>query len=180
MIRKATLKRLERTPEQVFQEKCKAIMEILLQSTQWKQANVIAITISTKREIHTSSIIEQAWKEQKVVVVPKTNFQSKTMDFYQIQNWNEVEWTAHGLYEPISGKTTLFHREKIDLMIVPGVAFDDKGFRIGYGGGFYDRYLTDYNGKTIALATNEQMVRTLPHEAHDLPVQEILTESGWV
>ncbi|WP_062046368.1 5-formyltetrahydrofolate cyclo-ligase [Bacillus sp. JCM 19034] len=102
------------------------------------------------------------------------------MDFYQIKDWNEVELSNHGLYEPIKEKTKPYFSNEIDLMIVPGVVFDYNRFRIGYGGGFYDRYLSAYDGQTIALATNEQMVPTLPHEGHDLPVQKILTESGWI
>jgi 5-formyltetrahydrofolate cyclo-ligase len=67
---------------------------------------------------------------------------------------------------------------RIDLMIVPGLAYTREGYRLGFGGGYYDRYLQNYHGKTISLAFNEQLVPNFLVEEHDIPVSEIITNLG--
>ncbi|MCK0471517.1 5-formyltetrahydrofolate cyclo-ligase [Halalkalibacter sp. APA_J-10(15)] len=177
VIRRNVLNKLESISDQNFNKTCQFIASRFLQSTFWNKSQVIAITISTKREVHTYPIIEQGWKENKHIVVPRTNFQSKAMDFYRINNWDDVVQTPKHLFEPVAQKAAEYSSEDIDLIVVPGVAFDRNGFRIGYGGGFYDRYLTNYEGQTVALATDVQIQPELPVEPHDRPVDYVITES---
>ncbi len=71
-------------------------------------------------------------------------------------------------------------KDRHDLIIVPGVAFSKDGYRIGYGGGYYDRYLADYQGSTLSLAADFQMQPFLTKESHDIPVQFIVTNFGTI
>ncbi|GAE30728.1 5-formyltetrahydrofolate cyclo-ligase [Halalkalibacter hemicellulosilyticus] len=177
LIRRNILNKLESMSEQHFNKKCQFIASRFLQSTLWKRSQVVAMTVSTKREVNTYPIIEQGWKENKQIVVPRTDFQSKAMTFHQIDDWNDVVQTPINLFEPAAQKATAYLSEDIDLVVVPGVAFDQNGFRIGYGGGFYDRYLANYKGQTVALATEVQIQPELPVEPHDRPVDYVITES---
>jgi 5-formyltetrahydrofolate cyclo-ligase len=81
-----------------------------------------------------------------------------------------------GLFEPITDETLSVKKNEIDLQIVPGLVFSDEGYRIGFGGGYYDRYMSDYNGATLSLAFVTQTSHKIPVEGHDIPVSKIITE----
>lgn len=150
----------------------------LLSLLSWKQANTIAITISRGREVDTATIILQAWKENKTVVIPKCDPESKEMVFRSIKSFDQLEKVYFGLMEPKITETDAVSAEDIDLVIVPGICFDKTGYRIGYGGGYYDRYLMNFKKETISLAFSCQIVDSVPKEDHDLPVDKIITEEG--
>ncbi|AEN78496.1 5-formyltetrahydrofolate cyclo-ligase [Ligilactobacillus ruminis] len=121
----------------------------------WKNARIIALTISTGIEIDTKPLISLAWADKKKVVVPKT-FPGRKMEFFEIVPESEYELTSFGLLEP-KDETKFVSGDQIDLIVVPGVAFTLEGQRLGYGGGFYDRYLSGYRGNTIALADSSRL-----------------------
>lgn len=156
------------------------LAEHLYNSMIFKQASTIGITISQKNEWSTTAIIERAWKEGKRVTVPKCDPGPKHLNFYQLDSFDQLETVYFGLQEPDPSRCEHVDRETIDLIIVPGLVFDLHGYRIGYGGGFYDRYLSGYKGETVALASKEQVVKNLPHEKFDIPVNHLITEDGYV
>ncbi|MEB1807627.1 MAG: 5-formyltetrahydrofolate cyclo-ligase [Bacillaceae bacterium] len=156
--------------------KSEKIKELLSSTSLWKEVHTMAITISRGTEVDTYKIIEKAWGEGKKIVVPKTYPEKNEMVFYQINSFDELESTYFQLKEPKEAVCFPYSHENIDLIIVPGVAFDRKGNRLGYGGGYYDRYLSHYKGKTCALAFDEQLVSEIPVESFDVPVQMIVTE----
>ena len=98
------------------------------------------------------------------------------MDFYLYTNKNELENVYLDLYEPKDHREKLIDKDFIDLIIVPGLLFDPKGYRVGYGGGYYDRYLVDYPNITVSLAMEEQLVQYVPFDEYDIPVDFIITE----
>ena len=100
-----------------------------------------------ENEVNTYPIIEKAWEEGKKVVVPKCNKEARTMSFRKISNFDQLETVYMNLREPIPALTEEVNADEIDLQIVPGVAYTERGERIGYGGGYYDRYLMHYKGK---------------------------------
>ena len=141
---------------------------------EWKQAETIGITVAVHPEPETKFIIEQAWIKGKRVAVPKCIPSSKKLDFRYITSFSELETVYFGLQEPV---TTTEHatKEDISLLIVPGLAFTRKGYRLGFGGGYYDRFLSDYKGKLLSLAFELQLMEYLPIECHDIPVSKIIT-----
>ncbi|MCP1145229.1 5-formyltetrahydrofolate cyclo-ligase [Lysinibacillus endophyticus] len=152
------------------------IREKLLKEPSIIEGNTIAITISNNREVDTIGIIESLWKADKNVVVPKCNSKNRTMQFYKIENFNQLEIVYMDLREPIPDLTELVSAEQINCMIVPGIVFDKSGYRIGYGGGYYDRYLERFEGQLISLAFHFQVVESVPKDSHDIPVNVIITD----
>lgn len=100
------------------------------------------------------------------------------MQFREMRSYDELENVYMDLFEPRMDATQLITSDQIDLIIVPGLVFDRRGYRIGYGGGYYDRYLQTYQGLKISLAYSFQTTDTLPHEEFDIPVDHIITEDG--
>jgi 5-formyltetrahydrofolate cyclo-ligase len=159
-------------------DRSEKIANHLYQTQQWHKCERIGITVSRNFELDTYRIIENAWKEGKKVCVPKCYSEDKKMEFRELSSFDELENVYMDLYEPITAKTQIVSTENIDLLVVPGLVFDQSGYRIGYGGGYYDRYLVNYTGETVALAFYDQIAEQLPHEDFDIPVQQIITETG--
>jgi 5-formyltetrahydrofolate cyclo-ligase len=159
-------------------EKSQQIANYLFQTKQWKSCKSMGITVSRNFELDTSLIIEAAWNNGITVCVPKCYSKDKQMEFRAIQSYDQLENVYMDLYEPIVDQTNVILSEDIDLLIVPGLVFDRSGYRIGYGGGYYDRYLAGYSGTTISLAYQSQLMDLLPHEKFDVPVEQVITEIG--
>jgi 5-formyltetrahydrofolate cyclo-ligase len=169
---KARLQQLTAEEKQVYD---KEIAKTLYTLPLWQKAATIAITISRGNEVNTRPIIEKAWQEGKRVSVPKCDPAKKTMTFREIHSFSQLESVYFGLWEPIEAMTKEVVASEIDFMIVPGVCFSKNGYRIGYGGGYYDRYLQHFSQPTISLAYTMQVVENLPSEPHDIPVKMIIT-----
>ncbi|HLR71493.1 MAG TPA: 5-formyltetrahydrofolate cyclo-ligase [Pseudogracilibacillus sp.] len=177
-LRKITLEKLAdltHDDKKVIETQLK---EHLLKSACWKNAKTIGITCATELEWNTIPIIQHAWKEGKTVAVPKTNSSQSTMEFYQIDYLSQLRKGYGDILEPITDNKQLIKKQEIDLLIVPGVIFDEYGYRIGFGGGYYDRYLVDFKHETVSLLSTFQLVRSLPIEKHDIHVQYLITENG--
>ncbi|GAF65910.1 5-formyltetrahydrofolate cyclo-ligase [Bacillus sp. TS-2] len=150
------------------------ILQQLQQLDEWKSANTIATPLSFRDEVDTYELVAKAWEQNKTIAIPKTDFSTKEMSFHVITSIKELEYTKFGLLEPRSEEYRVIPSE-IDLMIVPGLAFSkENGTRLGYGGGFYDRYLNDYTGPKISLAFPFQVIPTVPSEKHDVKVDKII------
>ncbi|BDH62166.1 5-formyltetrahydrofolate cyclo-ligase [Lysinibacillus sp. PLM2] len=140
-------------------------------------AKTVALTISNKPEVDTYLIIEKMWGLNKRVVVPKCNPENRSMQFYEINHFSQLEKVYMDLLEPIPNETLSVEADDIDVIIVPGIVYDLKGYRIGYGGGYYDRYIVNYKGKLISIAFDTQIVDKVPKESHDRPVDMIITQT---
>ncbi|MFC0188266.1 5-formyltetrahydrofolate cyclo-ligase [Fictibacillus aquaticus] len=157
-----------------------AVHRELFESQIWNRAKSIAITVSREFELPTRPVIERAWIEGKNVSVPKCDPISRSMQFRSITSFDELEIVYMDLCEPIESLTYEVDRSEVDLMFVPGLVFSRDGYRIGYGGGYYDRYLEHFKNKTAAMAFSFQVEESLPTEPFDIPVAAILTENGWI
>lgn len=166
----------EMSDDEYWQLSC-VIYTQLISLSMWKKAETIAITISTGKEVDTKMLIEKAWSESKRIVVPKCDPTSNSMVFREISSFKQLEHVFNNLLEPKVAETNRIDSNNIDLMIVPGICFNREGYRIGYGGGYYDRYLAKYTGNTLSLAFSFQIVDHLQIEDHDIPVSTIITES---
>ncbi|MBY8912963.1 5-formyltetrahydrofolate cyclo-ligase [Bacillus sp. YC2] len=175
-IRKKIKTKLSDITESEREAKSLIIREKLFSLKEWEQARMIAITISRGLEIPTRPIIEQAWKEGKQVCIPKCSPGTGAMQFRTFSSNDQLETVYAGLSEPIVSRTEEVKQKDIDLVIVPGVGFDREGFRIGYGGGYYDRFLAGYNGPAVSLLFACQLTNDIPRMPHDIPVDILLTE----
>lgn len=149
----------------------KLLLEKLFGLDEWKEAKIIAITYPMMHEFDTKKLMKQAFIEKKTIAIPVTK-PGGIMDFYEYNEEVPLKLTKFGVYEPVTDK--LIEKRLIDLMIVPGLGFTKEGKRIGYGGGFYDRYLIGYTGKTISLAFSEQLLDDLEIEPHDKLVDYVI------
>lgn len=154
-----------------FEEK--KLYELLFKKTEWQTAQTIATTLSTDFELNTMPIIAEAWEEKKRVAVPKIiNHQ---MIFVEIDSKTRYQVGKLNIKEPINNSSHPI--QDIDLVIVPGLAFTKKGQRLGFGAGYYDKFLQQYSGKTVSLALTTQLVDDLPIEVHGQVVQMVLSLS---
>ena len=142
-----------------------------------KRVPAVYAYVSLPDEVGTKPILELLWRQQIPVSVPKVSGQE--MDFYQIRSFSDLEKGCMGILEPVKGLPK--SRETGALVLVPGLAFDHAGFRLGYGGGYYDRFLkAETRHQTIGLAYEIQLVEAVPHEEWDQPLDRILAPSGWI
>ncbi|WP_241657105.1 5-formyltetrahydrofolate cyclo-ligase [Halobacillus salinus] len=150
----------------------------LFESTLWSDAQTIGVTISRGFEWDTKHIIESGWEQGKQMVVPKCNPEEKSMQFYRLNDFQQLETVYFGLQEPKPSATEAVSPDQIDLLLVPGLLFNTNGYRLGFGGGYYDRFLANFKGNTIMVASQQQKCESIPVEAFDRPVQYVLTEEG--
>ena len=151
-----------------------ALTEWLLQHPFYQEANTIATYLSFPHEFQTQELIEQALKDGKKVLIPKT-YPKGRMDFV-VYHPQQLVKTSFGLLEP-KGELEVVDASQIDLIHVPGLAFTTEGYRIGYGGGYYDRYLEHFTGHSMSTIYPCQIQDFIP-EKHDIPVQEVLIDEG--
>ncbi|MBO1579134.1 5-formyltetrahydrofolate cyclo-ligase [Bacillus sp. XF8] len=175
-LRKKIVEQMNSLSKEQHKTLSEQIVFSLYEQKEWRESETIGITLSMEHEVNTYVIIEQAWREGKKVVVPKCNRETRTMTFRQITNFDQLETVYMSLREPIPALTVEAEANEIDLLFVPGVAYTRRGERIGYGGGYYDRYLVQYEGKTLSLAFGFQIVSYIPTESFDQNVQKIITE----
>jgi 5-formyltetrahydrofolate cyclo-ligase len=154
------------------------IVESLYNHEIWKNAQTIGITISRFPEIETKGIIERAREEKKNIVIPKCYPETKEMEFYHYGPDTILETVYSGLKEPRPDKGQKAESQQIDVMIVPGLVFSSTGYRIGFGGGYYDRYLASFCGIKISLAFTMQVRESVPADGFDIPVDYLFTEQG--
>lgn len=136
----------------------------------YRSARCIYCYLSVNQEVRTWPIIHAAWEDGKRVAVPKVH--GKELRFYYLTAQTPLEQNGI-LLEP----TQELEEAKEDdaLMIVPGLAFDSAGYRIGYGGGYYDRYLQHHpNHITLGLCFDFQFLPEIPVQSHDIPVRQVI------
>ncbi|QXE00427.1 5-formyltetrahydrofolate cyclo-ligase [Terribacillus sp. DMT04] len=155
------------------------LASFLFSSAIWKHANTIGLTMALPHEWDTTKIIQQAWLEKKNVCVPLT-LENRGMQFYYVDSYNQLTDGAFQIKEPVPERCVPAFKDDIDLLLVPGLLFDNSGYRIGYGGGYYDRYIADYRHTTIAIASSQQLRQSLPVGFYDRPVGHLLTDDGFI
>ena len=169
-IRKAVRAEIARLTDTEKAELSAQIFNKIAELQEVRQASVVALFASLADEPQTTAIIEQL-AQSKRIVLPR--IEGDEMEFYDISEG--LREGAFGIMEPTA--TTPISPDKIDVMIVPGVAFTREGFRLGRGKGFYDKYLS-YNGfraYTIGVCFPCQIVENIPTEQHDKIVDKVAT-----
>lgn len=157
------------------------IRKKFLESSYYKNAEKIFIYISYSSEINTIEIINRALNDGKEIFVPRTVFKTKAMDAVKITSLENLKKDRYGIPEPEEDAPHI-NPDKLDLIVAPGVAFDNRGGRIGYGAGYYDRYFKKISNersniiKKIALAYNFQVIDNVPMDEQDVKIDCIITE----
>ncbi len=168
LIREALLQKREL--HTATEEDSNRITQKLLSLPEIKVSKYILLYYPHKNEVNTLPVIQKLLKEGKSVLLPKV--QGKDIIPIKINNLFQLKKGYAGIKEPEGEAVS---PEKIDVVIVPGVAFDRKGHRLGYGKGYYDRFLLKTKAKKIGLAYDFQIVQEIPAEEHDVPLDLIIT-----
>ena len=178
-LRKAMQQRRNALNEQEQQERSKKIAKQLLQSEIYQKNRYLCIYQAFRNEVSCDTIMQEAWKHGKEVYVPVTDEANRTMEFYLVTE--QTQWLpgAYGIMEPVLGAAAKPLTESA-LILMPGLVFDRNKHRIGYGGGYYDKYLAEHGiHTTAALCYDFQIVsEELPYEEHDILPDYIITEDG--
>ena len=156
---------------------CLVIMERVVHLPEFAAASKILLYASKGSEAHTGGIIQTALAFGKKVALPVTKKESKTLELYWADSLSELKEGAFGIPEPPENPERRATPEEIELVIVPGVSFDRRGHRIGYGMGYYDSLLSRMKCPKIGLAYDIQIVPHVPNEPHDVAVDKVVTES---
>lgn len=158
------------TPGQI-EEKSRRLGQQLMASSLYRNAKTIYGYLPYNQEVRTVPILEQALRDGKCVAVPKVF--GDEMRFISINDLSQVEKGYAGIPEPVADGPVA--QDPDALVLMPGLAFDQEGHRIGYGGGFYDRFLAhEPDHPTVALCYDFQMLPVLETEEHDIPVDLVL------
>lgn len=154
----------------------KIIFKSIIGSGFYIKSSVIFTFVSFRSEVNTHRLINHALEEGKTVCVPKIKSKQKGIEVFKIDSLLELEPGYFGVPEP-SDKCPGVDINDIDLILMPGLAFDREGRRLGYGGGFYDRFLTqmDRTVSKIAPAYNFQVLGKVPADPWDARIDGIVT-----
>ena len=151
-----------------------AIAKKALTLVEERRAKTVFAYLSFGSEVQTHDLIQELLRRDVRVAVPCCDTKTHTMQAICMNGFEDLTEDAYGILTPKNGKVLL--PEEIDLVFVPALAFDEKGYRLGYGGGYYDRFLGTFQGVSAGLAFSACCVKELPRDCYDLPVSCVLTE----
>ncbi len=152
------------------------ITDMFLHSTSYTRSDVLLTYVSTGIEVSTEKIITTALSEGKRVACPRCVDGTREMDFYFIDSLDELHPRTFGVREPEADPGRIYDSTGHPICIVPGLSFDRWGYRLGYGKGYYDRFLSRYSGWTVGLCYSACVQYKLPHGRFDRPVDRLITE----
>jgi 5-formyltetrahydrofolate cyclo-ligase len=182
-IRKTKLKLREQLAKEDIYNKSRVITQRLIETDRFVSSNVIMCYINFKNEVDTNLIIKCCMDMGKTVALPRVTAEQqdlKVITPYIISDAkNDLGKGSYGIFEPIPSKTLKIDSCDIDLVIVPGVAFDFRKYRIGYGAGFYDRFLktTRPDCLKVGFSFEIQIIDNIPCGVYDIPMDMVITEN---
>ncbi len=156
------------------------VQERFLALEGFRQGRGIALYAPIRGEVETERIFSSARGVHKCVTFPRVRAETRALEFYVVDQWSDLKPGSFGILEPAASGGEALDPGTIDVIAVPGVAFDRHGHRLGYGGGYYDRLLSDPSSRprcVVGLAFDFQIVEVLPSVASDAPMDWIVTES---
>lgn len=165
-------------PPILREEKSAYILASLIDMPAFKAASDVFCFVSFKDEVETRPILEHLWKQGKRVYIPYIHQAHKTMRASELRSFAELEVGYYGVMEQKDEFVRLTDSNKIDLVITPGLLFDIDGYRIGYGGGYFDGFFASFEKPVtkIGICFQEQIRTKLPRAPHDMPVDWIVTD----
>jgi len=179
-LRQRILQKLRRQPEKARVAKSCAIGRALRRLKIYRKAKVILCYVAIDGEVETRPLLARALGDGKCVAVPVTHRAGRRIVALEIKDPDRdlKKVGPFRIPEPSRGSRRTLRPDEMDLIIVPGVAFDRKGWRLGRGGGYFDRFLEKVPPRIprVGLAFRFQVLKTLPCEEHDQPVSRVLTD----
>ncbi len=173
-LRKSLLSQRLALPQEQWQNKSEQLVEHLQQWLRVRKFQQLILYRSFRREPDLSTLAIS--REPSLCYYPRLVRQE--MHFYPSPSQGPFVKNSFGLEEPEIDDQGSLQVSEESVLIIPALALDRKGFRLGYGGGYFDRFLSNHHPITVGVCFDQFLLNTLPHEAHDLPVQHIITESG--
>ncbi len=163
----------------LYAKKSAIIREKLEKLPQFKAAKKIMAYVSTNEEVDTRDLIKDCFKKGLTIYIPKVD--RNELKIIPVRSWEVLEPGTFSILEPMMNEASeAANPEDLDLILVPGIAFDHRGHRIGHGKGFYDRTLKNTKAFKIGLAFHEQIVDEIPDEEHDVPMDLIITDNSLI
>ncbi len=178
-IRIEITKLLNGIPDRTRTQKTKAIEDRLFEFANFLEANIALLYMNTENEVATRHIIKRAFDYNKIVVLPVFNMEKHSMGLMKVDNLkNQLKPGPRGVLEPDTLRCKKVPIDCIDIAIVPGIAFDEKGARVGTGMGFYDRLIPKLpiTTRKVALSFEDQLIQQIPMEHHDKHIDIIITD----
>lgn len=177
-LRRALLAQSEQQSEAELRASDRAIARCVMQMRAWREARTVFVYVSVRREVDTRGLIAAALGAGKRVVVPLC-LEKGRMEAREIRSLEELRPGRYGLVEP-GTQAARVAPEEIDLTLAPCVGADRQRYRLGHGGGYYDRFLQQAGGVKACLCRAQALVEALPREAHDVRMDVIITDEGLI
>lgn len=178
-LREKTLEQRDALSEQTRREYAAVIMNCVLSQPEIKEAKGVFCFVGFGSEPDTTHLILRLLEDGKRVFIPRTEKGNPEMKLAEIDSLDELEVDYYGILSPKADHPRWGTIRDVDAVIVPGVAFDTKGYRVGYGAGFYDRFLADDPSVfKLAIGYALQLTDSVPKDDHDIPVDALVTEMG--
>lgn len=178
-IRKEMIRKRDRLDSNVIETKSREIAKKLIELEAFQKSRNVLFFMSLPKEVQTREMIEKALELGKKVYVPVMDVARKALTISEIPSLGiEFEEKQFGILEPGSSHLKITSPSAIDFVLVPGLAFDARGGRIGYGAGYYDTFLKEVgpHAARVGVAFDFQLLESVPQTGSDVPVQKILTE----
>lgn len=176
VVRKEILKKRDMLSGEQVEKLSNQIQSNILCWDKFNEASTIMVYSNYKNEVSTKHINETILKLNKRLILPKVIKETRDILPCLVTEFNELTPGVYGIYEPDGSR--IIQRNEIDLVIVPGVAFDINGDRIGHGAGYYDRFLRGYNGIKAGICYEFQIVENAYPDQYDIKMDYIITEVG--
>lgn len=177
-LRQHVRQQLEGMAREQLLARSAAVLARLFDQPEYRNAEVVMIFLSTPYEVDTQQLAQRAWADGKRVLAPRITWEHRRLLPVEITSLaGAVEDGELGIRQPVEGLPVPF--EDIDLVLLPGLAFDAHGNRLGRGRGFYDRFLAHprFQGVSCALAFEEQVIEHVPTVSTDKPVNMLVTDA---
>ncbi len=174
-LRRTLKERLKRLSKGERVRKSRRIQQALFRREFFRNAETILFYASLPSEVDTWPMMEQALKMRKRILIP--SMQSGRIVPSEVRNpKKDLRRGSYGIFEPKGRSSRPVKPDEIDLVLVPGIGFDKRGFRLGRGGGHYDRFLKRLKGRVpvVGLAFKVQRVQRIPAASHDIPVDDVI------
>lgn len=175
-LRKDLISKRTSMPIEEVEQLSNKINSYIMEWDEYKNSNAIMSYYSFRNEVLTDELINDAFSQNKTVVLPKSIKEGSKILPCIIKSLSELKKENYGIMEPPTDN--LLERDELDIVFVPGVGFDKRGFRIGYGAGYYDRFLNDYKGIKVGVCFELQVVEHAYNDKHDIAMDYIITEKG--